>query len=152
MILKKSGKEKGKNYLKTSMKEIEKPSIKIIDIEKLKLITFKNIVEGSMSINGVTWNKIKRLKGKEKIKMLETIIIIEVIMWTIYLHNELIMLKVLDLFSGIGGFSLGLESTGHFETIAFCEKDQFCQKVLKKHWSNIPIDRMMLGMIKWKRN
>ena len=49
------------------------------------------------------------------------------------------MLKVLDLFSGIGGFSLGLESTGHFETIAFCEKDQFCQKVLKKHWSNIPI-------------
>ena len=49
------------------------------------------------------------------------------------------MLKVLDLFSGIGGFSLGLESTGHFETIAFCEKDQFCQKVLNKHWSNVPI-------------
>ena len=49
------------------------------------------------------------------------------------------MLKVLDLFSGIGGFSLGLESTGQFETVAFCEKDQFCQKVLKKHWSNIPI-------------
>jgi len=49
------------------------------------------------------------------------------------------MLKVLDLFSGIGGFSLGLKSTGHFETVAFCEKDQFCQKVLKKHWSNIPI-------------
>jgi hypothetical protein len=68
MILKKSGKEKGKNYLKTSMKEIEKPSI---DIEKLKLITFKNIVEGSRSVNGVTWNKIKRLKGKEKSKCLK---------------------------------------------------------------------------------
>jgi hypothetical protein len=68
MILKKSGKEKGKNYLKTSMKEIEKPSI---DIEKLKLITFKNIIEGSRSINGVTWNKIKRLKGKEKSKCLK---------------------------------------------------------------------------------
>jgi hypothetical protein len=68
MILKKSGKEKGKNYSKISMKEIEKPSI---DIEKLKLITFKNIVEGSMSINGVTWNKIKRLKGKEKSKCLK---------------------------------------------------------------------------------
>ena len=54
-------------------------------------------------------------------------------------NNELVMLKVLDLFSGIGGFSLGLESTGQFETVAFCEKDQFCQKVLKKHWSNIPI-------------
>ena len=49
------------------MKEIEKPSIKkVIDIEKLELITFKNIVEGSRSINGVTWNKIKRLKGKNK--------------------------------------------------------------------------------------
>jgi hypothetical protein len=68
MILKKSGKEKGKNYSKISMKEIEKPSI---DIEKLKLITFKNIVEGSMSINGVTWNKIKRLKGKEKSRCLK---------------------------------------------------------------------------------
>jgi len=50
------------------------------------------------------------------------------------------MLKVLDLFSGIGGFSLGLESTGHFETIAFCEKDQFCQKVLQKNFKNIPIE------------
>ena len=46
------------------------------------------------------------------------------------------MLKLLDLFSGIGGFSLGLESTGGFETIAFVEKDDFCQKVLKKHWPN----------------
>jgi DNA (cytosine-5)-methyltransferase 1 len=41
-------------------------------------------------------------------------------------------LKLLDLFSGIGGFSLGLESTGGFETIAFVEKDKFCQKVLAK--------------------
>jgi DNA (cytosine-5)-methyltransferase 1 len=49
-------------------------------------------------------------------------------------------LKVLDLFSGIGGFSLGLESTGHFETIAFCEKDQFCQKVLQKNFKNILIE------------
>jgi len=49
-------------------------------------------------------------------------------------------LKLLDLFSGIGGFSLGLESTGGFETIAFVEKDEFCQKVLKKHWSNITIE------------
>ena len=49
-------------------------------------------------------------------------------------------LKVLDLFSGIGGFSLGLESTGFFETIAFVEKDEFCQKVLKKNFNNIPIE------------
>ena len=49
-------------------------------------------------------------------------------------------LKVLDLFSGIGGFSLGLESLGQFETIAFCEKDKFCQKVLKKNFPNITIE------------
>jgi len=49
-------------------------------------------------------------------------------------------LKLLDLFSGIGGFSLGFESTGFFETIGFVEKDKFCQKVLKKHWSNINIE------------
>ena len=49
-------------------------------------------------------------------------------------------LRLLDLFSGIGGFSLGLESTGGFETIAFVEKDEFCQKILKKHWPNITIE------------
>jgi len=49
-------------------------------------------------------------------------------------------LKLLDLFSGIGGFSLGLESTGYFETIGFVEKDEFCQKVLKKNFNNIPIE------------
>ena len=48
-------------------------------------------------------------------------------------------LKILDLCSGIGGFSLGLEATGGFETIAFCEFDPFCQKVLNKHWPEVPI-------------
>ena len=48
-------------------------------------------------------------------------------------------LKLLDLFSGIGGFSLGFEKTGAFETIAFCEKDEFCKKVLRKHWNHIRI-------------
>jgi DNA (cytosine-5)-methyltransferase 1 len=47
-------------------------------------------------------------------------------------------LKVLDLFSGIGGFSLGLERAG-FETIAFCEIEPFCQSILRKHWQNVPI-------------
>ena len=47
-------------------------------------------------------------------------------------------LKVLDLFSGIGGFSLGLERTGGFETVAFCEIDPFCRRVLKKHWPEVP--------------
>ena len=47
------------------------------------------------------------------------------------------MLKLLDLFSGIGGFSLGMEATKKIKTIAFCEKDEYCRKVLKKHWPNI---------------
>lgn len=48
------------------------------------------------------------------------------------------MYRVLDLFSGIGGFSLGLERTGGFKTVAFCEIDPFCRKVLAKHWPEVP--------------
>jgi DNA (cytosine-5)-methyltransferase 1 len=47
-------------------------------------------------------------------------------------------MKVLDLFSGIGGFSLGLERAG-FTTSAFCEVDPACRKVLRKHWPDVPI-------------
>ena len=48
-------------------------------------------------------------------------------------------LKVLDLFSGIGGFSLGLERTGGFETVAFCEIEKYPQQVLAKHWPGVQI-------------
>lgn len=50
-------------------------------------------------------------------------------------------LRVLDLFSGIGGFSLGLERTGGFRTIAFCEIDPYCRRVLAKHWPGVPVYR-----------
>lgn len=47
-------------------------------------------------------------------------------------------MRILDLFSGIGGFSLGLERAG-MTTVAFCEIDPFCQAVLRKHWPRTPI-------------
>jgi DNA (cytosine-5)-methyltransferase 1 len=46
--------------------------------------------------------------------------------------------QLLDLFSGIGGFSLGLERSGGFKTAAFCEIDPFCRRVLAKHWPEVP--------------
>ena len=47
-------------------------------------------------------------------------------------------MRVLDLFSGIGGFAIGLERAG-MNTVAFCEQDKFCQAVLRKHWPEVPI-------------
>jgi len=44
----------------------------------------------------------------------------------------------LSLFTGIGGFDLGFELAG-IETLAMCECDKFCQKVLKSHWPEVPI-------------
>lgn len=46
---------------------------------------------------------------------------------------------VLDLFAGIGGFSLGLERTGGFKTVAMCEIDKKCHRVLQKHWPDVLI-------------
>lgn len=48
-------------------------------------------------------------------------------------------LNVLDVFSGIGGFSLGLERAGGFVTVAFCECEPYAVQVLNKHWPDVPV-------------
>ena len=58
-------------------------------------------------------------------------------------------MNVLDLFSGIGGFSIGLERAG-FKTIAFCEIDKYCQEVLKQHWKGVKIYKDVKEVTKQK--
>lgn len=47
-------------------------------------------------------------------------------------------MRWLDLFSGVGMYGRGIEASGH-EIIGFCEREEFCKKVLKKHWPTKPI-------------
>lgn len=44
----------------------------------------------------------------------------------------------LDLFSGVGGFSLAARWAGGIETIGFAEIDEYCSKILEKHWPGVP--------------
>jgi hypothetical protein len=65
------------------------------------------------------------------------------------------MMKVLDLFSGIGGFSYGLDKTGHFKTVAFCEINKFSRMVLHRHWPGIRIENDVNNVarsVKWKNS
>lgn len=48
-------------------------------------------------------------------------------------------LRLLDTFSGIGGFSLAASWLGEYETVQFVEVDPFCRSVLRKHWPSVPI-------------
>lgn len=61
-------------------------------------------------------------------------------------------LSVLDAFAGIGGFSYGLEQTGYFRTEAFCEIDEYAQRVLAKNWPGVPIydDIKKLTAARWR--
>ena len=56
-------------------------------------------------------------------------------------------MRWLDLFSGVGMYSHGLNQAGH-ETIGFCEGDDYCQKILKKHWPTKPISSCIKSLTK----
>ena len=47
-------------------------------------------------------------------------------------------MRHLDLFSGIGGFALAARWMG-WETVAFCEREQYARRVLEQHWPGVPI-------------
>ena len=46
-------------------------------------------------------------------------------------------MKVLSLFSGVGGFDMGLENAG-METVFQCEWDKHANSILYKHWPDVP--------------
>jgi DNA-cytosine methyltransferase len=46
-------------------------------------------------------------------------------------------MKVLSLFSGVGGFDMGLENAG-METVFQCEWDKHCRTILDRHWPTVP--------------
>ena len=47
-------------------------------------------------------------------------------------------MRVIDLFSGIGGFSLGLERAG-MRTVKFCEIEEHARAVIRARWPGVPI-------------
>ena len=49
------------------------------------------------------------------------------------------MLNHLDLFSGIGGWTLGFHATEEIQTVGFCEIEKFPQQILKQHYPDTPI-------------
>ena len=54
-------------------------------------------------------------------------------------------LRMIDTFSGIGGFSLAARWLGGIKTVQFVEREPFCQRVLAKHWPTVPIHDDILG-------
>ncbi|MCL2129772.1 MAG: DNA (cytosine-5-)-methyltransferase [Treponema sp.] len=53
--------------------------------------------------------------------------------------------RVASFFSGIGGFDLGLERAG-MKVVFQCEINEFCKKVLKKHWPHVQLESDILNL------
>ena len=69
MILKRSGRRKGKNFNKTYMKETQKALTKE-ELKSLKEKMLMSILQGSMACNGVYFNRYRNFKRKEQIECL----------------------------------------------------------------------------------
>jgi DNA (cytosine-5)-methyltransferase 1 len=50
-----------------------------------------------------------------------------------------VMLRMIDTFSGIGGFSLAARWLGGIDTVQFVEREPYCRHILRKHWPDVPI-------------
>jgi DNA (cytosine-5)-methyltransferase 1 len=62
-----------------------------------------------------------------------------------------------DLFSGIGGFALAAQTVwgGEYNVELFCDTDEYCQAVLRKHWPATPIYANVLDLTAnrhWRRS
>ncbi len=56
------------------------------------------------------------------------------------------MMQVASFFAGIGGFDLGFERAG-MRVVFQCEIDPFCQKILKRHWPQVPLHEDITTLI-----
>ena len=62
-------------------------------------------------------------------------------MWELYGLCGVFMkkLRMLELFAGVAGITLGAHATGAIETVAFCEIEPYAVSVLEKRFPGVPV-------------